>query len=359
MTPAASPHPPAGSSPELARIAAARLIALQVRALRDKLPIAVAGRDPEGVHKMRVATRRLRALCSFFASLARTALRQRVEGDLKGLTKALGKVRELDVTLITLRGLALRNTGTTSLALEGVLARLLRRQRRARAAMLRTFGNIDLDQLERRLGRLMETPPQTAALGPPLQELVSEWIAELMDLTRRSITNEVEAQPTREAELASLHQKRIAAKKLRYALEIASELPATRVGPLVKELKHLQEVLGRLHDEDVLVSWLRLQEERERRRERPLMATEIHGLVQRRLRILSRHQRAAHEALRTLRESDYGIRIGQMLEPPLTDPDPNSGPEPSPSPSSKSTAGSEAPIDDHGASRDEGRIVGS
>jgi CHAD domain-containing protein len=45
---------------------------------------------------------------------------------------------------------------------------------------------------------------------------------------------------------------RIAAKRLRYALELAGELTLARTASLVTRLRGAQDVLGELHDLDVL-----------------------------------------------------------------------------------------------------------
>jgi hypothetical protein len=55
-----------------------------------------------------------------------------------------------------------------------------------------------------------------------------------------------------------LHNLRIAAKRLRYTLEIFEEALPRECKPMVKELEQLQEELGQLHDTDVMISLLRL-----------------------------------------------------------------------------------------------------
>ncbi len=58
--------------------------------------------------------------------------------------------------------------------------------------------------------------------------------------------------------IRELHDLRIAAKRLRYTLEVfEEELPAASKG-IVKELSHLQDELGELHDSDVMIALLRL-----------------------------------------------------------------------------------------------------
>jgi CHAD domain-containing protein len=54
-----------------------------------------------------------------------------------------------------------------------------------------------------------------------------------------------------------LHAVRIAAKKLRYAMEIERELKRSRVTARIRQLKNLQELLGRMHDLHVLAEHAR------------------------------------------------------------------------------------------------------
>jgi CHAD domain-containing protein len=51
-----------------------------------------------------------------------------------------------------------------------------------------------------------------------------------------------------------LHEVRIAVKKLRYAMEIARELSGSRAVAKILTLKRSQELLGRMHDLEVLIA---------------------------------------------------------------------------------------------------------
>ncbi len=55
-----------------------------------------------------------------------------------------------------------------------------------------------------------------------------------------------------------LHNLRIAAKRLRYTLEIFGEILPPAVAPFLKEVEQIQEELGALHDSDVMIALLRL-----------------------------------------------------------------------------------------------------
>jgi CHAD domain-containing protein len=58
--------------------------------------------------------------------------------------------------------------------------------------------------------------------------------------------------------LRELHNMRIAAKRLRYTLEIFEDVLPTECASAQKEMKQLQEELGLLHDSDVMITMLRL-----------------------------------------------------------------------------------------------------
>jgi CHAD domain-containing protein len=54
-----------------------------------------------------------------------------------------------------------------------------------------------------------------------------------------------------------LHDLRIAVKKLRYAMEIARELKGSRATARIRMLKGTQDLLGRMHDLEVLIGRIR------------------------------------------------------------------------------------------------------
>jgi CHAD domain len=58
--------------------------------------------------------------------------------------------------------------------------------------------------------------------------------------------------------IRELHNLRIAAKRLRYTLEIFEEVLPEASKPIVKELGQIQDELGALHDSDVIIALLRL-----------------------------------------------------------------------------------------------------
>lgn len=55
-----------------------------------------------------------------------------------------------------------------------------------------------------------------------------------------------------------LHNMRIAAKRLRYTLEIFADVLPEACVPLLEEITRIQDELGVLHDSDVVIALLRL-----------------------------------------------------------------------------------------------------
>lgn len=111
----------------------------------------------DGVHDMRVATRRLRAALEVFAAgLPRRRLRRALR-EVKALADALGERRDRDVAIETLE--ALRAAASVEQlerdAVERLLVDLRREQRAANRRLRKAIRRIERDKLHRRLRRLV------------------------------------------------------------------------------------------------------------------------------------------------------------------------------------------------------------
>lgn len=132
------------------RSAMQTLIADRFAALWRAAPVALAGDDPEGVHDVRVASRRLRAAmdvaggafpADWFAPLHQSA---------KDVTGALGGVRDRDVLLeyfAEARGAA-GDDADANAALDRLTARITREREAARGEMLAFFADLDARGVE-------------------------------------------------------------------------------------------------------------------------------------------------------------------------------------------------------------------
>jgi len=77
--------------------------------------------NPEGVHDMRVASRRLRNAIRDFSPYLRKRKLQYPQSDLKSLADALGAVRDQDVAIMALENLAAEASQEVAAGIEEIL----------------------------------------------------------------------------------------------------------------------------------------------------------------------------------------------------------------------------------------------
>ncbi len=109
---------------------------------------------PEGVHDMRVATRRLRAAIEVFeVCFPRRALRAALR-DVKALADALGERRDRDVEIELLEQFGGDLSAEDRGGLQALIAGLREEQRRANQELASLISGERLDSLRRRLAHL-------------------------------------------------------------------------------------------------------------------------------------------------------------------------------------------------------------
>jgi CHAD domain-containing protein len=222
-----------------------RLLERRARALQRQLSAAIAGKDV-GVHQARVAARRLSEAVPVLTAGLQHTKAGKAQRKIRRLRQALGTVRELDVTLHLIDELGERPSVPRP-ALSAVRALVIEDRERRRGVMLEHLDRIDTDKLTRRLGAVRQALVHPAA--------GHSWRAALaLRIVKRA--RRLDKAIVRAGQIYApepLHQVRIAAKKLRYALEIADESGAAPCGGTLRVIKRIQDALGRLHDLQVLL----------------------------------------------------------------------------------------------------------
>jgi CHAD domain-containing protein len=204
----------------------------------------VAG-DDVGVHQARVASRRLREAVPVLTDGLHGSKAGKAGRKIRRLTQALGTVRELDVTLHLIDELGGR-PDVPPAALAEVRAHVIAEREERRVVMHERLQDVNVPKLERRLQSVREA---VAASGPEHHRRAA-LAARLVTRARR-LDKAIQHAGQMYAPEA-LHQVRIAAKKLRYALEIAEETKAAPCAPDLRLIKRVQDTLGWLHDLQVL-----------------------------------------------------------------------------------------------------------
>lgn len=218
-----------------------------------------ARRDlPDAVHKMRVATRRLRSALSTWRPLLDREQTDPLRGELRHLAAVLGGVRDAEVMHARLRRLVAAEPA------ELVLGPVQRRidtvlSARHRAAHERLVAELDGDRYLRLLDALEElvaAPPfRDRARGRPkdvLPRLVGRaWVR--LDRTMTATDRAADAAER----VALLHEVRKDAKRVRYAAEAVEPVFGRPARRFAAALELAQESLGDLQDGVVTSAALR------------------------------------------------------------------------------------------------------
>jgi CHAD domain-containing protein len=216
-------------------------------------PGARLGEDPEEVHDMRVATRRMRAGIALFDT-ALPARARWLRKELKWLADSLGAVRDLDVQIEQLDEWTAAFEGADRGALEPLVRILDTRRRQARRKLIRDFDSRRFDRLVLRSTEMLRHGPltrSTAARAPIVsvaQSLLSKPYKRVRKEGKRIASS---------SDPAAFHSLRIRCKRLRYALEFLGPLAPKETKAFVKRLVDVQDVLGEHQDAQVAMAHIR------------------------------------------------------------------------------------------------------
>jgi CHAD domain-containing protein len=201
--------------------------------------------DVRGIHRARTTSRRLREALPVAAVAVPGAATDRARRDIRRLTRWLGKVRELDVAMAELATAASRHAwnATAVAAIERSLA--AERERRLADLVLK-LDDVAASRLHARLDAIA-----AGLSADPLPRLAERALARRLRQRALRLIAAIDAAGTVYIP-ERLHAVRIAAKKLRYTLELARDAAGLPVGRLLGSLRRAQDMLGHLHDLQVL-----------------------------------------------------------------------------------------------------------
>jgi CHAD domain-containing protein len=230
-----------------------RYVSQEIMSALHELDAQIAGikasKNPEYLHQLRVATRRLRTALTIFEDCF-SKKNVKVWGQhIRNLARGTSQVRDLDVHVAFLEEYSKR---LHSLTAAGKIKILIKDIRGRRAKMQRDLlKSIKLWEessvfslIEKSVRQLMDDPHPRGE--KKILKTASRFISKgLQNLLKREKFLD---QPQRVKEL---HEMRIAAKQLRYALETFEGYYGEGSKPFVSAMKILQTYLGEIHDFDV------------------------------------------------------------------------------------------------------------
>lgn len=208
---------------------------------------AVRSDDPEYVHQMRVATRRLRAALRMFRPVLPTGFAEQLVPQLRELMQALGQARDLDVLMAEIVAPVARALPDEP-RLTDLAGAITNRHYAARSQIRHMLRQPGYSCLLLTMGGLLHRapfvePPGAAAGAPSLLQFADRRLRRLLKrILELADAARVDYPP-------SLHELRIAIKRLRYAIEFfGAMLPGKAGNAAIKRLAGLQDELGQLND---------------------------------------------------------------------------------------------------------------
>ncbi len=208
--------------------------------------------DPEELHDMRVAARRLRSVIEIFGSVLPLRF-SHFRDELRWFAARLGGVRDLDVRRAWLATVRARSEWRDDVALGPLVEDVDYHRRAALESLLSVMASERYATLLVDMAAALRSGDTAgAAAHTPVVEFASGVLRkQYRKFTRRGR----DLEPV--SETSAYHATRIAAKHLRYSVECFEPILPSPASSLAKTAKRAQDLLGEHQDCAVTTTWLR------------------------------------------------------------------------------------------------------
>jgi CHAD domain-containing protein len=201
--------------------------------------------EPDAVHQMRVATRRLRSTLRSFGHIISRDGMQRLAAELKWLGTMLGQARDGEVLAGHLQAELRQTPGELLIGpVQGrVQGHFASAHAEARAALLGALDSPRYFSLLEELDQLIAEPPLAPQAAMPSAKVLPVAVRRPYRQVRRRMRRARQARAGQSADVA-LHQARKAARRARYASEAMTPAIGPKARRFAKQMKKVQSVLG-------------------------------------------------------------------------------------------------------------------
>jgi len=235
------------------RLLAAKYVRKQTKQLRAQFDGICAAEDIEYVHHARVASRRLRAAVRIFGKSFKRKQANRWKKAIRRIRAELGEARDKDVQIELLRGI-LDSLGdkTCFAGISRLLVQWEYQRERLQSNVIRAVKRLqrngafkDLENSAKRLVLKAETCEVQVQSPESFAQARDEILGRL---NRLLALQDCLGRPD---DKQGHHVMRIAAKRLRYTLEILRSIYSGALDATLEAIKQVQTLLGEVHDCDV------------------------------------------------------------------------------------------------------------
>jgi len=304
---------PEGAVPGSCVFGAGRLLPL-IEVISTECAGVRDSNDIEHIHRMRVASRRLRAALPLFSSCFSEKDFRHWMHEIKKITRALGEARDTDVQVAFLKKYLKAQAVPVPAHTEDPIAALLSRLQKRRGLLQNEVCSV-LDELEKTqvlTGMRAACPvPAVAGRGRKRERYFGTLpVAADRIGTRLAGLDRFEPFVHNPDAVFEHHAMRIAAKKLRYTLEIYAPLYRRGFEKPISRVKRLQDLLGDIHDCDVWIEQMTLAIIKQRARRHPEGGAEVSAVAPLRALLINRERRRVRLYRQFVRYWDTLVRTG-------------------------------------------------
>lgn len=260
-----------------------RMLSLEPKVLR--------GDNPGAIHDFRVASRRFQQALNLLSPPSAAPKVRRIGRKVRRCRRACSAVRNCDVFIERIEKLLAGETSRYREAWAAVLDHVRERRQKAHARALGKLSKLNLAgiyvELRPALSSDAAVPEGKDALNADtLDEPLDDRMREELDRANQRFRAQAAHFQSGSGADDSLHELRLAAKKLRYLVEIADELEVQDSHEALGWLRKAQQHLGDCHDLEVA------QQMMAKMAAHPRFLREQLGLAMLILKLMSREQKA-------------------------------------------------------------------
>jgi CHAD domain-containing protein len=229
----------------------------QLSALSREINGVIESSEPEYVHRMRVATRRIRTRLALFGSCLPDKKGAAWSKTFGVVTKTLGDARDADVQILFVESFLGTLSGKDTFGVNRLLLRLKQKRKRLQKKVAQTMIHLQSSGVIKEMEETLRVMLGSFILDQDMGSKDRLFKSAYDDVSRR-LTEMLGYSiyihdPFRVNEL---HEMRIAAKHLRYSMEAFEAVYQDQMPKHIKVVKSIQEMLGDIHDCDIWLEFL-------------------------------------------------------------------------------------------------------
>ncbi|MHC5598875.1 MAG: CHAD domain-containing protein [Nostoc sp.] len=230
--------------------------------------------DPEALHQMRVGMRRLRTAVTRFG-LAVDVPKPVSDKNIGKIARRLGNLRDLDVLKESLENNYKPNLPRKEQeSLQTAFTALAKQREDVLSSVQKTLKDESYKSLKDSLEKWLEKPSYQPFASFTIQQVLpdlllpevsnfllhpgwlvgTQFVDSEVKIHKNWEAKKIEQQLTTEGEI--LHSLRKEAKRVRYQMELFTDLYGESYAAYITEVKNIQEILGTMQDSAVLTDWL-------------------------------------------------------------------------------------------------------